>query len=75
MTVLYEPCSLVIDSGWGGKQDKEMSKGHLPRVVDHPVYNVYYILREAATLKLQGHAIPGFLTSEKLSTFKPYNLN
>jgi len=39
LTVLYVQYSLVVDGG--GTQDKKMSKGHLPRVVYHQVYNVY----------------------------------
>ena len=38
MTVLHVPYSLDMVAG-GGAQDKKMSKGHLPRVVSHQVYN------------------------------------
>ena len=34
--------SAVRFSYGGGTQDKKMSKGHLPRVVYHQVYNVFY---------------------------------
>ena len=34
------PSKVKVNYG-GGTQDKEMSKGHLPRVVYHQVYNVY----------------------------------
>jgi len=45
--IVFLQIALAIDSG-GGTQDKKMSKGHLPRVVYHQVYN--RILKELVTL-------------------------